>query len=296
MALENEGGTGMVMPVAPMGGSGFGGYGMPYGIPYGVPYVGGNGGFGNGFGGDYGGLLILFLFAMMFGGMGGMGGYGGFGGGMFPWLLASNANTNNAMQAGFDQAATADTLAGIQTSLNTGFSNAEVAACNRAMDSMQTAYSNQIADMERSFAAQTANTAAISGISAQLAQCCCDNRQATSDLRYTIATEACADRNAVNNALRDVLTATAAQNQRILDQLCADKIDAKNEKIADLERQLTMANLAASQRAQTDRLLADNAAQTTALEQYLAPTPRPAWIVQNPNCCSQNTGCGCGSF
>ena len=76
--------------------------------------------------------------------------------------------------------------------------------------------------------------------------------------------------------------------------MCADKIDAKNERIADLERQLTMANLAASQTAQTSRILADNAAQTVALEQYLNPTPVPAYVVQNPNCCTQNFGCGCG--
>ena len=77
--------------------------------------------------------------------------------------------------------------------------------------------------------------------------------------------------------------------------MCQDKIDAKNEKIADLERQLTMANLAASQSAQTAAILANNEAQTTALEQYLAPVPRPAYVVQNPNCCSPNYGCGCGS-
>lgn len=279
MALENESGTGMVMPVTPMGG----GYG------YGMPYGGGFGGFG-GFGGNFDSLIVLFLFAAMFGGFGnGFGGNGG--GGAYPWLLASN--TDNGVQAGFYQAATAGQLSAIQSSLDA----AEVSACNRAMTAMQTAYSNQIADMERSFNAQTANTAALSGISAQLAQCCCDNRQATADLKYTVATEACADRNAVNNALRDILTATTAQNQRILDQLCSDKIDAKNEKIADLERQLTMANLAASQTAQTAKLLANNEAQTTALEQYLAPVPRPAWIVpQNPNCCSATAGCGCGSF
>ena len=73
--------------------------------------------------------------------------------------------------------------------------------------------------------------------------------------------------------------------------MCQDKIDAKNEKIADLERQLTMANLAASQNAQTAAILTDNLAQTQALEQYLAPNPRPAYIVQNPNCCQQNYGC-----
>ena len=99
----------------------------------------------------------------------------------------------------------------------------------------------------------------------------------------------------MSDALRDVIAANTASTQRILDQMCNDKIDAKNERIADLERQLTMANLAASQNAQTAAILANNEAQTTALEQYLAPVPRPAYIVQNPNCCT-NSGCGCGSF
>ena len=76
--------------------------------------------------------------------------------------------------------------------------------------------------------------------------------------------------------------------------MCNDKIDAKNEKIADLERQLTMANLAASQTAQTAQLLADNNRQTTAIEQYLNPVPIPAYVVQNPNCCTNYNTCGCG--
>lgn len=76
--------------------------------------------------------------------------------------------------------------------------------------------------------------------------------------------------------------------------MCQDKIDAKNERIAELQTQLNMANLAASQTAQTSRILADNAAQTVALEQYLNPTPIPAYVVQNPACCNQNYGCGCG--
>ena len=111
-----------------------------------------------------------------------------------------------------------------------------------------------------------------------------------------MATEACADRSAINDALRDVLTASNASTQRILDQMCQDKIDAKNEKIAELQNQLSMAQLAASQNAQTAAILANNEAQTAALEQYLAPVPRPAYIVQNPSCCNQTTGCGCGSF
>ena len=51
----------------------------------------------------------------------------------------------------------------------------------------------------------------------------------------------------------------------------------------------------ASQNLQTAQIVADNAAQTAALEQYLAPTPKPCYPVQNPNCCAPQTfGCGCG--
>ena len=118
-----------------------------------------------------------------------------------------------------------------------------------------------------------------------LQNCCCENRASIADLKYTIAQEACADRAAVSDG-----------TQKILDQMCQDKIDAKNEKFTELQNQLYMANLAASQALQTQQLIANNEAQTAALEQYLAPTPRPAYVVQNPNCCQQNYACGCGNF
>ena len=172
-------------------------------------------------------------------------------------------------------AALCNGFAGVNASIANGFAQAEIA--NNA---------RQIADMQTNF-----------GLQSQLAQCCCDNRLASADLKYTIATENCADRTALSDALRDVLESQNAGVQRILDTMCQDKIDAKNERIADLERQLTMANLAASQSAQTAAILANNDAQTNALEQYLAPVPRPAYIVQNPNGCGcGNTCSGCGVF
>ncbi len=114
------------------------------------------------------------------------------------------------------------------------------------------------------------------------------------DLKYTVATEACADRAAVGDALNAVLNSMNAGIQSLKDQMCQDKIDAKNERIAALENQLNMAQLKESQTAQTAQILANNAAQTQALEQYLNPAPIPAYMVQNPNCCAQNFGCGCG--
>ena len=225
-----------------------------------------NGG-GFGFGNDGGAfwLLVLFLFAFN-GGWGG--GFGGNGNGV-PYMV-------NDVQRGFDQSALMSGLSGIQSSITNGFSNADVSRCNALAN-----LTNQI------------NTIAMAQ-----QNCCCENRSALADVKYTVATEACADRNAISNALRDVLEANNASTQRILDMMCQDKIDAKNEQIAALQQQLTMSQLAASQNAQTAALIANNEAQTNALEQYLAPVPRPAYIVANPNGCNcgNNFGCGCGSF
>ena len=229
-----------------------------------MPVTPAYGGFGNGsdsFLGGSGAWFVLILLAM-FGWGNGFG--GGFGGGNY-----------GEVQRGFDQNAVMNGLAGVQNAVTNGFANAEVAANSR-----------QMADMNQMFALQSA-----------MQNCCCENRAGLADVKYTVATEACADRNAIATALRDVLEANNASTQRILDTMCQDKIDAKNEKIADLERQLTMANLAASQGVQTAQIIANNEAQTTALERYLSPTPIPAYVVQNPNCCGQyNYGCGCGNM
>lgn len=312
MALtDGENGTGMVMPVAPMGyggnyGGGFSGWGYP------VPVMGGyGGGWGNGFGGDFSWIVILFLFAMMGGGFGNGwgGGFGGWGLGneiTFPWLLTGQQGINANTNAGFNQAATANTLGTIQTSINTGFSNAEVAACNRAIDQLQTSYNNEIASLNRSFAEQAANTQGFNNVQSQLADCCCEQRLATANLSALVQSENCADREALSNGIRDIITAQTAGTQRILDQLCNDKIDAKNERIAALENQVNMQALAASQSAQTAQLIADNNSQTRDLIQRIAPYPIPSYPVGNPygygygygynNSCGWNSNFGFNPF
>ena len=238
--------------------------------PNGGFYGGNNGGFGDGANGGWFWIIILFFFAI-FGGWGnngngnGNGGYGPYYGGV---------------QQGFDQAAIMGGINGIQNSL----ASAEVSRCNQQANILATLNANQ-----------NANNAAMNSLAMGLQNCCCENRAAVAQLGYQVATEACADRAAVGDALQAVTAQNNANTQRILDMMCQDKIDAKNEKIADLERQLTMANLAASQNAQTAAILTDNLAQTQALEQYLNPAPIPAYVVQNPNCCAQNYGCGCRS-
>ena len=230
-------------------------------MPVGPMY--GNGANGSWFGdGGLFWIIILFLFAWMGNGWGN--GYGNGG-----------ANVvNNDLQRGFDQQAVMGGINGLTTAVTNGFSGAEVSRCNAQANVLQ----------------------AMNSLSMGLQNCCCENRAGLADLKYTVATEACSDRQAVNDALNAVTNAMNAGFQGIYNQMCQDKIDAKNEEIANLRTQLNISALRESQSDQTARVLSDNANQTATLKQALNPTPIPAYVVQNPNgcCCGQNFyGCGC---
>lgn len=224
-------------------------------------------------------LIILFLFAFVGGwGNNGFGGYGGNGNG--------TGYVVSDVQRGFDQSAVMSGLSGINSTLANGFANAEVSRCNAQANLLQTLNANQVA-----------TTAAMNSIAMTQQNCCCENRLALANLGADIAREACADRQAVNEGVRDIIANQTAGIQTILDKICQQEIDALKTQNANLQTQLNLANMQASQTAQTARILSDNAAQTQALEQYLNPAPIPAYVVQNPNCCAQNNyGCGCGGF
>lgn len=277
MALTDESnGNGFYMPVAPA-------------------YMGGgnNGGFG-GWGGDWGWIILLLLLAGNGGwGMGGFG--GGFAGGLgydFPWLLNGQNGINNNVSDGFRDAQLHDSV----TSVRDGVSSLAQQLCSCCGDmqmslaNAQSAIStqlcnNEIASLNRSFAEQTANTAGFTGVNSGIA-----------DLRYTVATEACADRAAVSDALRDVIAANTASTQRILDQLCADKIEAKNDEIARLRQELNMQSLAASQAAQNTFISQGFANEVDALYNRLNTCPVPTTPVygRTPIFTCNNNGCGCG--
>lgn len=258
----NESGNNLVMPVGPYYGN------------------------GNGFGGnDW--WILLFLFAFM--GNGNWGNNGGAGG-VLPYFTAQN--TDATVQRGFDQAATAGQLSGIQTSLTDGFASAEVADCNRAM-----------ANMERSFASQTALTQGMNGIQSQLSQCCCENRLATCQTQNAILAESAATRTADANNTRDIIDAINAKGQGLMDKLCQLELDgykaqieAKNDRISQLQTQLNLAGLQASQNQQTADIIANNAAQSASLRELIAPQIKPAYIVSNPNGCNCGQISACGSF
>ncbi len=296
MALTDENsGIPATMLVGPTGYAG----GMPYPV-----YQGGNGGFG-GFGGDGIGWLILILLLAGNGGWG-MGGFGGFGGGLgydFPWLLNGQQNVSNNVSDGFRDAQLHDSVTSvrdgvsnlatqlcgccgdIQQSLCSGFAGTTAAITGAQNAISQQLYSGELASLNRSFAEQTANAAGFTGVNSGIA-----------DLRYTVATEACADRAAISDALKDVIAANTASTQRILDQLCADKLEAKDTEIQNLRQQLNMQSLAASQAAQNAFISQGFANEVDALYNRLNTCPVPTTPVygRTPIFTCNNNGCGCG--
>ena len=266
------------------------GYAYPYPV---YPMMGGNSGFG-GYGSDW--IWVILLLAL-FGGNWGNNGNGGFFGGNsfdngYAWLSNGQKeimqNTNN----GFDTLHLSNQLdtvnsgiyslsnqlcnccADMQQTVSNGFYNAEISANNR-----------QMADMNQNFA-----------LSQQLSNASADNRLGIANLNSTILSENCADRAALADGLKDVLINQTANTQRILDQLCNDKIDAKNEKIADLERQLSMKDLQASQVAQNAFIAQGFANEVDQLYNRLSNCPVPSTPVygRTPIFTCNNNGCGCG--
>lgn len=287
MALTDENGTNMVMPVAPM-------------------YGGNNGGFGFG---DGNGWWILLLFILM-GGWGN--GFGGYGNGnlasdaavMYPWM-----NQSNQINGGFRDQMLNTSINGIQQSITSGFGDVQTALCggfagvNATINGAQNAiaqqmYGNQIADMERSFNSQTATMQGFNGVQAQLANCCCENRAGIADLKYTVATENCADRTQSMMNTRDIIDSQTRGTQAIIDKLCALELDGYKRENDNLRQQLSMSQLAASQTAQNALIQQGFSNEVDALYNRLNSCPVPTTPVYGRTpiftCGGQNVGCGCG--
>lgn len=240
-----------------------------------------------GFGGNGGAWMFLLFILFLAGGWNGNGGFGfgGNGGGRG----AVSAEVNADIQRGFDQSALIGGINGLTAAVNTGFSSAEISRCNAQANILQTLNNNQAASLAQANNNYNSISNQLNNIAMNQQQCCCDNRASVADLKYTIATEACADRTAISDALRDVIASNTANTQAILDKMCQQEIEALKAQNQQLQMQSYLANLAASQNAQTGQILNDNAAQTTALLRALNPAPIPAYVVSNPY------GCNCGN-
>ena len=293
MALTDENG-GMVMPVAPMGN---------------------NGGFG-GFGGDSGWwILLLILFAGGGWGNGFGGGFGGYGNMMlgydFPWLMTGQQNINTNTNNGFRDAmindginSIRDGINGLSTQLCGCCSDMQMALANGFAGVEQGANARQIANMQTAFNAQTAMSQGFNSVQSQLADCCCENRLASADLKYTVATENCADRTQSIQNTRDIIDSQTRGTQAILDKLCQleldgvkAQVDAKNDRIVDLQNQLNMASFRESQIAQNAFISQGFANEVDQLYNRLNSCPVPTTPVYGRTpifTCNQNNGCGCG--
>lgn len=265
--------------------------------PTSAPYAQGNG-FGNAFGGD--GWWILLLFLLM-GNNGWGGGFGGFGGGdLYPWM-----NQSNQINGGFRDQLINDNITeirsgvtGLQSQLCNCCSDVQMALANGFAGVEQGANSRQVANMQQAFAAQTAVTAGMNDIAAGLQNCCCENRANIADLKYTVATENCADRAALAEGIRDVIQATQAQTQTILNQMNQDKLDQKNDTINQLRQELIFSRGQASQDVQTAQLIAAQTAQTDAIYSRFKDCPvgtTPVYGQTPIFTCAQNYGCGCNN-
>ena len=283
--------NGMYMPVAPAYGSGC----------------------NNGFGDEWSSWILLFLIFGIFGN----GGWGnGFGGNNqlgydFPWLLNSNNRTVDTVTNGFDNAAITSQLGDIQGAMTAGFANNATALCggfagvNATVNNAQNAvtqqlYTNQIADLQRSFDAQTANTQGFMNLQAQLAQCCCDNRLATCQSQNLISNEANATRMADATNTRDIIDSNTRSTQAILDKLCQLELDGYKRENDNLRSQLNEANRAASQSAQNTLITQGFANEVDALYNRLNSCPVGTVPVYGKtpifNCGNGGyAGCGCSS-
>lgn len=297
-----NGGNSGIVPTIDLATNNNSGYAYPV-----MPMMGGfgNGGFG-GYGGD---ILWIIVILALFGGWGNNGnGNGFFGGNSFDngyaWLSNGQKEIMNNTNNGFDTLHLSNQIEGVRdgvygisnqlcnstsdivAAVNGGFANAEVADNARQIANMQQAFNSQIATLQ-----------GFNNLGSRFDDCCCENRLGIANLTSTILSENCADRAALSDGVRDIITNQTANTQRILDQLCNDKIDAKNEKIADLQREVLMKDLQASQVAQTADLRANNAVVANQLVSELRSCPIPAQPVYGNQpifTCQPNYGCGCG--
>lgn len=291
MALTDESGSNMIMPVSPM-------------------YGGNNGGFG----GDWGSWLIVLLIFGMFGG--GFGGFGGFGGGImnfdFPWLLNGQNGINANVNAGFNQAALQGSIGDLRSDVSSGFRDVQLGIagvnqqlCNTGngiIQAMNGGFANaevaanarQIANMQQAFNAQIASMQGFNGVQTQ-----------TADVKATILSENCQDRYEAANNARDIMANATANtqailnsNQRLMDKLCDQELQAERRENQNLRSELMYARGQASQVEQTAQLRASQATTANQLVSELRSCPIPSYSVYGNQpvfqCAGPTTGNGCG--
>lgn len=263
---------------------------------------------GNGFGGDGWWLLIILLFANGGWGMGGFGnGFGGFGNMMlgydFPWLLNGQQNIMENTNNGFRDQMLNSSVNNLQNSVISGFGDVQNSLCS-GFAGVNANIANGFAQAEiGDNARQMANMQQMFGIQTALQNCCCENRAGIADLKYTVATENCADRTQSLENTRNIIESNTRNTQAILDKLCALELDNVKGQLAQAQRenvglqnQLNMATLRESQTAQNAFIAQGFSDEVDQLYNRLNNCPVPSTPVygRTPIFTCNNNGCGCG--
>lgn len=277
MALTDESGNSMVMPVAPMNGNGGGfGYGGDWAWILLLLLIGGNGwGFGGGFGGGAGALAAD-------------------GAMLYPWMNQAEITSDGFRDQMMNNNITSirDGISGISTQLCNGFAGVNAGVASGFASAEIAANGRQMADMNQRFALQS-----------QLADCCCENRLGIADLKYTVATENCADRTQSLMNTRDIIDSQTNGTRAILDKLCQLELDGVKGQLAAAEReniglqnQLNMASFRESQTAQNALITQGFSNEVDALYNRLNSCPVPTTPVygRTPIFTCNSNGCGCG--
>lgn len=243
----------------------------------------------DGFGGNNIWWAILWIMMMMCGGWNN-GGWNNGGQAPAQYVAAD-------VQRGFDQQATTSQISQLQTQVGQGFADNAVAQCQGNANTVAAITNGQFGITQAIGNAKDTIALGLNQMAMTNQQGFNDNKAGQADLKYTIATEACADRQAISDSLRDIMAQNTANTNAIIqsqnqgfqgikDKLCQLELDTVKQENERLRTQLNMATLNASQTAQTSQILQGQNAQTQTILNTCCPPPKPAYVVPNP--------CGCG--
>jgi len=278
--------------------------------PYPVMTGFGGSGFG-GFGGDSA-IWLIVLLALIWGnngnGNGFFGGNNGFDNG-YAWLSNGQKDIMNQTSDGFNSLHISNQVEGVRDGIY-GLSNQLCNCCSDINSNIASGFANaevadnarQIANMQQAFNSQISTLQGFNNIGSRLDDCCCENRLGIANLNSTILSENCQDRFALAQSTRDIITNATSNTQAVLDKLCQleldnvkSQLDAKNDRIADLQREISMKDLQASQIAQNSFIAQGFANEVDQLYNRLNNCPVPSTPVygRTPIFTCNNNGCGC---
>ena len=253
------------------------------------------GGWGGGFGMEaLIAIVILFLFPMMFGGgmwgggmFGGMGGWGNAG----MMAAANGALTRADLCSEFNFNGLENAVRGVTQGLCDGFYAMQNSINGIGNMVMQTASQAELSRANQ----QAALMQQLCNLGYQQKDCCCETQRSIDGVKFTIAQENCATRNLMQSNTRDLIENQNANARAVLDALTAQRLEAKDERIAAQAAQIQALQLSASQAQQNAAIGAMiSASEATILRRTGAECPTAAYIVQPPtpvsfptNCCGQ---------